>query len=153
MSEKMKVGIYLKEESKQNLDRLKEFNRKINPTLDKLFSFNKEGLLEYIKLLSLYQDKEEWEVRTNGIVCTTSKEQIQKSKTVSHMSIDAINEMILDSKLPLLAKGETEETNNSNLLERMVKLTRATEYLIKHEKKHDREIGKLERRIFELEES
>ena len=59
-----------------------------------------------------------------------------------------MNYLVLGAKVKLY--NTNQELEKISTLD---KLTRATEYLIKHEKKHDREIGKLERRIFELEES
>lgn len=152
MSEKIKVGVYLKSEVKDNLNRLKEFNRSTNPTLDTILSFNQEGLIEYIKLCSLFQEKKEWEVKTDDLYCTTIKKDLKIKKALGVVSLNTVHKMILETKLPLLANGELErEDSVDEILERMVKLTKATEFLIKNEKRHDSEIEELEKKILELE--
>ena len=152
MSEKVKVGVYLKSETKDNLNRLKEFGKSANPTLDTLLSFNKEGLVEYIKLLSLFQDKQEWEIKTDELFCTTVQKDLQIKEALGNSSLNSVHKMILGQKLPLLETGQTEQEEGvDQILEKMVKLTKATEFLIQNEKQHDLEIEKLEKRILELE--
>jgi hypothetical protein len=154
MSEKVKVGIYLKTEVKENLNRLKEFDRNTNRTLDTILSFNKEGLIEYIKLCSLFQEKKEWELKTDEIYCTTIQKELKIKKALGSVSLNTVHRMILDTKLPLLAKGETEKEDRvDEILDRMVRLTKATEFLIQNEKRHDTEIEKLEKKILELEKN
>ena len=149
--EKVKVGVYLKAETKENMNRLKEFGRTANPTLDALLAFNREGLIEYVRLCSLFQEQEEWELITDEMYCTTVKKDLKIKKALGHTSLNSVHKMILDQKLPLLEKGELAEDEDSKILDRMVRLTRATEFLIKNEKRHDAEIERLEKRILELE--
>lgn len=152
MLEKVKVGVYLKSEVKENLNRLKEFGRTTNPTLDTLLLFNREGLIEYIRLCSLFQDKQEWELKTDDLYCTTIKEDLRIKKSLGNASLNSVQTMILDYKLPLLEKGQTESEEEYNqILDRMVKLTKAAEFLIHNEKRHDTEIEKLQKKVLELE--
>jgi|GEM_PF-6431458 len=149
--EKVKVGVYLKAETKENMNKLKEFGKTANPTLDTLLAFNREGLIEYVRLCSLFQEKEEWELITDEMYCTTVKEDLKIKKSLGSMSSNSVNKMLLDVKLPYLERGKIGESEDSKILDRMVRLTKATEFLIKNEKRHDTEIEKLEKRVLELE--
>ncbi len=56
--EKIKTGMYIQKECKENIDKLKSFDVKPNEFFDKILKFDNEGLSFYLDLVSKYNNRE-----------------------------------------------------------------------------------------------
>jgi hypothetical protein len=73
----IKVNYSISEETKKMLDTYRKTNKvNMSNSMDKILKFNKEGLGEYINLISKFQQKEEWNSKTDNFVCTTIKDEV-----------------------------------------------------------------------------
>lgn len=87
--EKIKTGMYIKKECKNNIDKLKFYNIKPNEFFDKILKFDKEGLITYINLVSKFNELEEGftVVESNhSIFCTNNKEEFKKAASFNNLS-------------------------------------------------------------------
>jgi GTPase involved in cell partitioning and DNA repair len=122
-------------------------------------------LTQYIDLISKYQDKEQWKVVNEKFVCTTMKDEIQKYNklVLDKFTTNELNTIVLDKKTAELPNNKKEFHHNksqsqsqsqekaiSSLLENNLKLTTAIEYLIEDNRKHEKEIALLKKKVEEL---
>lgn len=113
--EKIKTGMYIKKECKNNIDKLKLYDTKPNEFFDKILKFDKEGLITYINLVGKFNELEEGYtvVESNhSIFCTNNKEEFKKAASFYNLSTtDALkilnqNE---DKNLNMVIKNEKED--------------------------------------------
>ncbi|MCT7536973.1 hypothetical protein [Aliarcobacter butzleri] len=87
--EKIKTGMYIKKECKNNIDKLKFYDVKPNEFFDKILKFDKEGLITYINLVGKFNDFEEGFtlVESNhSIYCTNQKKEFKKAASFDDLS-------------------------------------------------------------------
>lgn len=113
--EKVKTGMYIKKECKNNIDKLKFYDTKPNEFFDKILKFDKEGLITYINLVSKFNEKEEGYTvieSNHSIFCTNNKEEFKKATSFYNLSttdaLKILNEKE-DENLNMMLKNEKED--------------------------------------------
>lgn len=113
--EKVKTGMYIKKECKNNIDKLKFYDIKPNEFFDKILKFDDEGLITYINLLSKFNNVEEGftMIESNhSIFCTNKKEDFRKASSFNNLSttdaLKILNENE-DKNLNKIMKDEKED--------------------------------------------
>lgn len=151
--EKIKAGIFIDKEARDNMNRLKEFGVRPNDFLDAILRFDEEGLIEYIKLIKQFKNSEEFTVHQNDVYCTTELSNLRKVELEKHISLESLQKMAIESNLKSNLTDNDIKSNMSTIFRYLVDVTKAILVIGKDGNDNKDEIKKLKLRIEKLEGS
>lgn len=150
--EKIKAGIFIDKEARDNMNRLKEFGMRPNDFLDSILRFDEAGLLEYITLIKKFKNNEEFTVMQNDIYCTTEANSLRKAELEKYISLERLQKITIESNLKSNLTEDDIKSNISIIFKHLVDVTKAILVIGKDGNDNKDEIKELKLKIEKLEE-
>lgn len=150
---KIKVGFYLNDKSKENLDAIRKLGIKPNDLLDSILSFEDEGLIKFVNLIKQFKNNKEFTVSTDDIYCTTEVNNLRKAGVAKHISLDLLNQMVIELNLKSNLTEDETKKNISIIFKYLVDVTRAILVIGKDGNDNKDEIKELKLKIEKLEKN
>ncbi len=161
--EKIKAGIYIDKDSRDNMNKLKDFGVRPNDFLDSVFSFSEDGLIKYIDLIKKFQNTSKIEIVNDELYCTTDVDKIRQFSQLSELDTEEIKNINLDndiSDFESIINTKTPKTDDEimqekilnlqekhlNLLDRQKIMAKTLQILIKKDEINEKRIKDLEKR-------
>lgn len=149
---KIKVGFYLNDKSKENLDVIRKLGIKPNDLLDSILSFEDEGLIKFINLIKQFKNNKEFTVSTDDIYCTTEVNSLRKAELEKYISLERLQKITIESNLKSNLTEDDIKSNISIIFKHLVDVTKAILVIGKDGNDNKNEIKELKLKIEKLEE-
>lgn len=149
---KIKVGFYLNDKSKENLDAIRKLGIKPNDLLDSILSFEDEGLIKFVNLIKQFKNNKEFTVSTDDIYCTTEVNSLRKADLEKYISLERLQKITIESNLKSNLTEDDIKSNISIIFKHLVDVTKAILVIGKDGNNNKDEIKELKLKIEKLEE-
>lgn len=149
---KIKVGFYLNDKSKENLDALRKLGIKPNDLLDSILSFENEGLVKYINLIKQFKNNKDFTIIADDVYCTTEHSNLKKAELDKHITLERLQKIAIESNLKSNLTEDDIQSNISIIFRYLVDVTKAILVIGKDGNNNKDEIKALKLRIEKLEE-
>jgi broad-specificity NMP kinase len=115
----IKVNYSISVETKNTVDRYRKKHKvNMSSAMDKILKFNKEGIAEYVRLISKFQEQQEWRLSTNEFMCTTIWHDIKIINTIlgdgvdKNIVLEAAHKSLMDQLNDFNQDNDKIEDNN-----------------------------------------